>query len=522
MSARDPQHSAFADPPRRSTLARVFGGAARALIALAVIAGGVMAAVALVRTGPKAKQRKPPRQAQLVDVEAVRPSAERIVVHAMGTVGPAQVVDLQPRVSGRVVDLDKQCVPGGVFRKDDKLVKIDSEDYTLAIEQQEAAIKQLAAQVEQRKSEALQRASDIELNQSKIEQQESEIASRESALAQAQNALEIEQGKQSVAKREYELLGEDVRAEDRGLILREPQLRSAKAACDAARSAKKAAEAAKRAAEATKKASVAFKEAAEAAARAAAASKAAADVALRKAQLDLRRTTIGAPFNAIVESRAVDEGSQVSPTTKLMRLLGTDACWVEVSVPVDRLQWIQIPRSADDVGSTVRVYNEAAWGKDKLGKDRLRTGRALRLLSTLEEEGRMARLLVVVPDPLGLEDRSGETPRLLMGSYVRVEIDGRELGSVFALARDRVHDDQHVWLMSAESALDVREVDIVYRGRDRVFVQGGLKAGDRIITSDLAAPVDGMEVRTRDQKPKGSGGKPDGGPPAKGTKGARK
>ena len=457
-----------ATAPKRGLVRRLLGALVQGTLALAVLGGGAALAVHLLATGPKSERRPPARRAHLVAVEAVALSAQPIRVDAMGAVGPAQVVDLQPRVSGEIVEVSPECVPGGRFGAGATVAKIDEADFKLAVAQQQAEARRLAAQTEQRKSD--------------IQQAESDIKKRESEIVQAEAALAIELGEQAVAKQEYKLLGQSVREEDRELVLRQPQLRAAQAVCDVARAAKKSAEAMKTSAEAAKAAA----EAAEAA----------AEAALKKMQLDLRRTTIKAPFNAIVDSESIDLGSQVSPTTRLARLVGTDEYWVEASVPVDQLKWVRIPRSREEekTGSTVRVYDEAAWGKTAF-----REGSVLRLASKLEEQGRMARLLVLVKDPLALEDKNRGKPALLLGSYVRVEIEGQGLESVVAVDRGRLHDGDHVWVMDAEGKLDIREVEVKFRGRDRVLVSGGLKAGERLVTTDLAAPVQGMPLCTRDE-----------------------
>ena len=368
---------------------------------------------------------------------------------------------------------------------------------------------------QQQASEVAQRAAAVAQSTSTIDQRDSDILQSQSALVKAEAALQIERGQQSIARREYELLGKAVAPEDRALVLREPQLRTAEAARDSAKAATQAAVAAKAAAEASLRSAVALKESAEAAAKAAKASEAAANVALRKAKLDLSRATIRASFNAVVNAKAVDLGSQVSPGTRLGSLVGTDEYWVEVSVPVDQLKWIHIPRTNGGKGSTARICNEAAWGKGAF-----RTGKVFRLTSALETEGRMARLLVVVADPLALKPGNAGKPVMLIGSYVRVVIEGSELAGVIALERDLVHDGDQVWVMAGDGTLDVRKVQIAYRGRERVLVAGGIKAGERLVTSDLPAPVQGMPLRTRDAKPSeaaAAGAAPQGGRGAEGT-----
>jgi len=461
------------------------------LVVLAVLGAGAGAIVYLMRTGPEAKRRQRQPRALLVTVREVTRSDERAVVEAMGTVRAAQTIDLVPRVSGEIVEISPECIPGGRFAKGAVIARIDPADCQIAVEETQSKVAQLAAALEQQRSLVAQRESDIANSASLIEQREGEILQRESDVIRAAAALKIERGQQEVARREYELLGKEIGEADRDLVLRVPQLEQAQATYDAAKAAKRAALAAKKAAEASKASTEAMKRSAEAGVKAAEASKTAAEAALKQARLDLARTTIRALFNAIVSSESVDLGSQVSPTTRLATLVGTDEYWVEVSVPVDQLRWIQIPRKQGEPGSPVRIYNEAAWGSQQY-----RTGTVVRLATALESEGRMARLLISVSEPLGRQDAGGQTPALLIDSYVRVEIDGTEIKNVVSLERDLVHDGDRVWVMNAESKLEIRPISIAFRSRDRLLVSGGLTSGERVVTSGAAAPVEGMPLRT--------------------------
>jgi RND family efflux transporter MFP subunit len=379
----------------------------RVILPLLIIGGGVVLANYLIDTSPKAKRQPPPRRARLVEVTPVEFTDQRVVIHAMGTVVPAREVALQPRVSGQIIEVSGEFLPGGHFKEGDILVKIDQADYLLAVRQ------------------------------------------RESDLAQAKSALDLEFGQQAVAKREFEMLGEAVKEDERALVLRQPQLAQAEARM------------------------------------------ATALAALDQAKLNLDRTTVKAPFNAMVRERHVNLGMQVTPATTLAMLTGTDAYWIEVAVPVDELQWLDIPKSSDKDGSAVRVYNEAAWGAEAF-----RAGRVIRLMSDLEKEGRMARLLVEVADPDSLLPVNKDKPRLLLGDYVRVEIDGREIKNVAALARRLVRDGNTVWVLNTEGKLEIRPVQILFRGRDRLLVSDSLKVGEKIVVTDLASPVAGMELRT--------------------------
>lgn len=277
------------------------------------------------------------------------------------------------------------------------------------------------------------------------------VRQRESDLAKAQSALEQEKGRQVIAAKEYALLGKQVGGGNRALMLRKPQLEAAKAAVASARAA------------------------------------------LAKAKLDLSRTIIRAPFNATLEARHVNLGSRVNTATNLVTLVGTDVYWIEITVPVDQLRWIAIPQTPakPSAGSRVWIYD-----KDRWGKTATRAGRVLRLLPGLEKQGRLARLLVKVKDPLALEEEYKKKPRLLIDAYLEVEIEGGRLERAVALDRKLLREDDTVWVLTGNDKLDIRPVTVAFRTEQQVFITRGLTAGERVVVTDLAAPVDEMPLRT--------------------------
>jgi len=270
-------------------------------------------------------------------------------------------------------------------------------------------------------------------------------------VAKAESDLQLEQGNQLIAQKEYKLLGETVSDQERALMLRQPQLENLRATLEAAQ---------------TK---------------------------LDQARVDLARTEIKVPFNAVVQSRAVTLGTRASESTVLATLVGTDAYWVEVSVPVSQLRWVRIPQSQGDEGALVRIYDTAAWGDGVF-----RQGRVIRLESGLEEQGRMARLLVRVEDPLNLKSDNTDKPRMLIGSYVRVEIEGKSVASAAAIEREFIRNGNSVWVMNPEGNLAIRPVTIAFRGAHQLLVTGGIEPGEQLVITDLAAPVAGMALSTAD------------------------
>ena len=286
------------------------------------------------------------------------------------------------------------------------------------------------------------------MNILQIEPLDYEIAltQKKSAVTDAEYALKLELGHQVVAKREWELSNRSQPAQDmeEELALRKPHLEKARADLEAAK----------------------------------------AD--LKTAMLDLDRTRIMAPFNAVVRSKSVDIGSQVTPQEPLAELVGTDAFRIQASIPIDRLGKIQIPDQAGGSGAKARII---------YGEGYERMGTVTRLMGDLATQGRMARVLIEVRDPLGLKGFIKDGKPLLIGDYVRVEIQGSTLDHVFQVPRTALRDNSHIWIVGDNQTLEIRKVNPVWRDADIVLLQDGLSPGERLIVSDLPAAVEGMAVQ---------------------------
>jgi multidrug efflux pump subunit AcrA (membrane-fusion protein) len=95
-------------------------------------------------------------------------------------------------------------------------------------------------------------------------------------------------------------------------------------------------------------------------------------------------------------------------------------------------------------------------------------------------------------------------PRVLLGSYLRAEIQGQEIEQLAKVDRRWIRDQDTVWLINADNALEIRPVTIVYRGNREVFISEGLEQGDRIIVSGISTPTEGMPLRLVSSDPSGT------------------
>jgi RND family efflux transporter MFP subunit len=397
---------------------------------------------------PTANRKPRPQSTALVTVVPVTVTQQTILVEAMGTVVAAREMPLTSRVAGEIVELSESFIPGGQFRARQRIAKVDPRDFELAVQLRTAEVARAAAEVTKASSTILQKQAGVD---------------------KAQADLALEKGRREAALGEYKLLGETIREVDKSLILREPQQQQAKAACASARASLESAKATKAASEATHRAS---------------------QVSLDQAKLDLLRTDIVAPFDAMIQSRKVNLGSNVVKGTVFALLVGTDQYWMDISVPVDELPWLAIPGFTSKTGSTVRIYCDGAWPAGTC-----RTGVVTRLRGEIESQGRMARLLVTVDDPLDLKKPAGQRRPLILGDYVRVEIVGRKLENVIRVERVALRNGGQVWVMNDKNELEIRDVKVIWSKEDAVFLSSGLGAGDRLIVSDLGTPVPGLRLR---------------------------
>jgi RND family efflux transporter MFP subunit len=145
---------------------------------------------------PQTKKIKPQRPVPMVKTITVQASREHVVFEAAGVVIPAQKVELQSEVEGRIIEQNPELVPGGIVGKGELLVQIEPLDYRL------------------------------------------QVSEREAELATARYELEVEEGRQIIAKEEWRILEQEFPGDQvsKHLALREPHLENSHARLEAAES----------------------------------------------------------------------------------------------------------------------------------------------------------------------------------------------------------------------------------------------------------------------------------------------
>ncbi|MFH2092361.1 MAG: efflux RND transporter periplasmic adaptor subunit [Pseudomonadota bacterium] len=269
-----------------------------------------------------------------------------------------------------------------------------------------------------------------------------EIKKASSALSKALADLAIEQGSQMIAKEELKLINladlGDVKATD--LNLRKPQLVQAQAAVDSAR----------------------------------------AD--LERARLNLSRTTVVVPFNALVLEKKVNSGSLVTSQSELATLVDVDFYRVEAQVPPDMLSVLTISETSGSRAIIHSQYSNQTW-----------QGTVVRTTGKMATNSRMAGVIVLIADPLGLKNSDGPE-QLLLSDHVELKMMGEPLENVFSLSRAYLRDENTVWIYK-NGVLDIKTVDLAWKEDGVVYIRSGISEGDLLIVSDLPAPLPGMSLQ---------------------------
>ncbi|MCK5688057.1 efflux RND transporter periplasmic adaptor subunit, partial [Myxococcota bacterium] len=212
-----------------------------------------------------------------------------------------------------------------------------------------------------------------------------------------------------------------------------------------------------------------------------------AESGVARAKLNLSRTALKAPFNSLVLKKSVDQGQLVSANTPVVTLIGTDVFWVDVMVPMEKLRFLDIPGLNAEQGSKATLLQKLPDGSFITRK-----GEILRLQGELDAATRQARLLVSIPSPLNNE--GGALP-LLPGAWVDVELHGKSMPESLGLPRTALREGSYVWTVTPSGTLEKRVVSIGWRGKEMLSISGGITAGDKVVTTLMSLPLEGMAVK---------------------------
>jgi RND family efflux transporter MFP subunit len=126
----------------------------RIILPIAILAIGVIGAVALIKSRAPVRTRPQNQYSPLVRIMEVAPTRRQLTVTAQGTVRPRTESTLVSEVSGRVIRVAPSFAAGGFFENGDVLVVIDPRDYELAVVTARSQVAQARVRAEMEEAQA--------------------------------------------------------------------------------------------------------------------------------------------------------------------------------------------------------------------------------------------------------------------------------------------------------------------------------------------------------------------------------
>ena len=142
--------------------------ALKTILPIIIIICGALAAWQLMAHSPKAKRQLPEIKAPLVKTLKVTPTDVRIPIFTQGTVEPRTTIMLGSEITGRITETSPQFAKGGFFNKGEVLVRIDAEEYKLAIARAEANVASAKQQLARAEAEHKQKIEEYKNVQRKV------------------------------------------------------------------------------------------------------------------------------------------------------------------------------------------------------------------------------------------------------------------------------------------------------------------------------------------------------------------
>lgn len=206
-----------------------------------------------------------------------------------------------------------------------------------------------------------------------------------------------------------------------------------------------------------------------------------ANAAIEAQQANVRRLSqmkswghITAPFAGTVNSRTIERGALVSPTTPLFKISATDPVRVFVQVPQDVATAVRA-----DVGAKVSVREYAG---------RVFEGKVARSAGSLDAQSRTMNTEIRVPNPKN---------ELFAGMYATVALTLPSPHKVFEIPATAVMNDSkglRIAVVDAQNKLHLVTVVVERDTGATMEISSGVSEGDRVVKLSGAELIEGRQV----------------------------
>jgi len=429
-----PQSPAAKPAEPRSVFGRVARGFFQLALPIAVVAGGVMTYQYLKATKPEAPKRQVKPLSYAVNTTPVTFAKVRPELRLFGTTVAGRRVEIRSLVAGKVVSTSESLRDGGTLRAGEQILSIDPFNFKADLEENQAQIAEAKAKVAEFRASIESERSNL-----KFAREQATLAKTDFERAQPLSR------RGTVSKRTVD---------DRRLTL--SQRRQATSVIEnninvwTARLAQQ-------------KAAISRLE-----------------TARERAAKRLTETDLKAPFNAYVTEVGAQVGRMVGVNDRVATLI--DADWIEVAFTVSDRQFGRLARGGTgisgrkvevrwNVGDTPMIYQARI---DRVG-------------ASVSSEAGGVQVYARVEKPT-------EGVALRTGAFVEVRLYDTAFDEVARLPSTAVFNRDTVYVVE-KGKLAARKVTVVGTSGADVLLRGDIKSGEKIMTTRLSLPGDGVRVR---------------------------
>lgn len=468
----------------------------RTLLSLAIVGGGI-GGFLWMGTNQVPPQIPAEAEPELVTTAVAIEHNDGIQFEVDGVVVPFRQLQIAAQVGGRVEYKSEKCRLGKAVSQGDLLLRIEQRDYLIEIqrlseelEQDDAMLQELAAEIRSTSNQIKAAEEQLAIETRQLQRSNDLVARRVTSDAEVEDARRMELNSRNALQT---LLDQKNLLETRRI-----RLESAKALGQAD---------------------------------------------LEKANLALERTEIRSPIDGIIFLDNVEQDGYVQPGTTVVSLQDTSQLDVTCKLHMRQMNWLWQSKPAvtsnDQNTSNQLVTASDLSAAGDLGKltgsgDSARAydfpetsakiiysmgGSAYQWDGVvnrydgagIDSQTRMIPCLVNVSRPLEVRTMAqGEEaynaampPTLMTGMFVKVRIDARPPIPLVRLPASAIQPGNRVWTV-VDGKLKSKPVAIANSDADTIIAYqqvDGLQAGDTLVISPLATPMESAPVRDVDKDP---------------------
>jgi RND family efflux transporter MFP subunit len=220
----------------------------------------------------------------------------------------------------------------------------------------------------------------------------------------------------------------------------------------------------------------------------------AAQADLNTAKDNLERTSIRAPYDALIRTKHSELGQFVAAGTPLADLFSVEYAEVRLPIPQNKLEYLELPELGTmQNGSPIDLSTQVG-GQVKHWNAYLHHTEGV-----FDARSRVLFSVARIKDPYGLQPPYREPLRI--GTFVNASIEGRELFDLIRLPRYVMRAGNNVWVIDETGHLRTRNVTLLRAGGDFVYISAGLNDGELVSLTSLDSSFEGAQVRIESQIP---------------------